>query len=366
VLRGLALSVYRYDRWQSDGDRGNRLESVAVVPPSGEEAAYRESLARSQPVAEAVALTRTLANGPANVATPAWMEERARELAQGRGLKITVLQTDELEKRGMGGLLAVGAGSAVPPRLVRIDVGEEGPVVALVGKGVTFDTGGISIKPAADMDEMKYDKGGACAVLGVAQAVADLRLPVRLRVYVPLAENMLGSRAYRPSDIVRCYNGKTVEITNTDCEGRMILADALAWAAEEGPETILEFSTLTGACIVALGFHAGGLFTPDDGLASELAAAATAAGERLWRLPLYPEFLEEMKGTHADLKNCASRWGGASTAAAFLSQFVGETRRWAHMDIAGVANVKSDHTPCPGATGFGVALTVDWLRRLLG
>ncbi|HKV06583.1 MAG TPA: leucyl aminopeptidase [Thermoanaerobaculia bacterium] len=364
VLRGLALSVYRYDRWQTDGEKGNRLESVAVVPPSGEEAAYRESLARSQPVAEAVAFVRNLANGPANVASPAWMEERARELAESRGLKITVLQTDELEKRGMGGLLAVGAGSAVPPRLVRIDVGTEGPAIALVGKGVTFDTGGISIKPATDMDEMKYDKGGACTVLGVAQAVADLNLPVRLRVYVPLAENMLGSRAYRPSDIVRCYNGKTVEITNTDCEGRMILADALAWAAEEEPEAILEFSTLTGACIVALGFHAGGLFTPDDELASELLAAASSAGERLWRLPLFPEFLEEMKGMHADLKNCSGRWGGASTAAAFLSQFVGEIKHWAHMDIAGVANVKSD--PCPGATGFGVALTVDWLLRRLG
>jgi leucyl aminopeptidase len=366
VLRGLALSGYRYDRWQSDGDKGRRLESVAVVPPPGEEEAYREALSVSGPVAEAVAFVRTLANTPANVATPAWMEERARELAESRGLRFTVLQTDELERRGMGGILAVGAGSAVPPRLVRVDVGEEGPVVALVGKGVTFDTGGISIKPAADMDEMKYDKCGACAVLGVAQAVADLGLPVRLRVYMPLAENTLGSRAYRPSDIIRCYNGKTVEVTNTDCEGRVILADALAWAAEEEPDVILEYSTLTGACVVALGFQAGGLFTPDDELAGELAAASAEAGERLWRLPLFPEYLEEMKGAHADLKNCSGRWGGANTAAAFLSQFVGETRRWAHMDIAGVAYVKADHTPCSGATGFGVALTVSWLRRLVG
>ncbi|HSK79610.1 MAG TPA: leucyl aminopeptidase [Thermoanaerobaculia bacterium] len=368
VLRGLALSVYRYDRWQSEGGKGNgnRLESVAVVPPSGQEEAYRESLARSQPVAEAVSFVRTLGNAPANVATPAWMEERARELAESRGLEITVLQTEELEKRGMGGLLAVGLGAAVPPRMVRIDVGKEGPVVALVGKGITFDSGGISIKPAADMDDMKYDKCGACAVLGVAQAVADLGLPVRLRVYAPFAENALGSRAYRPSDILRCYNGKTVEVTNTDCEGRLILADALSWAAEEEPEAIVELSTLTGACVVALGNHAGGLFTPDDELAGELAAAAASAGERLWRLPLYPEFLEEMKGTHADLKNCSGRWGGANTAAAFLSQFVGETRRWAHLDIAGVAYTKNDHSPCPGATGFGVALTVDWLRRLLG
>ena len=366
VLRCLALSVYRYDQWQSDGEKGSRLEAVAVVPPLGEEAAYRESLARSQPVAEGVAFARTLANAPANVASPAWMEEQARELAESRGIRITVLQADELEKRGMGGLVAVGAGSAIPPRLVRLDLGEEGPVIALVGKGVTFDTGGISIKPAGDMDDMKYDKGGACALLGVARAVADLGLRVRLRIYLPFAENMLGSRAYRPSDIVRCYNGKTVEITNTDCEGRMILADALSWAAEEEPEAILELSTLTGACVVALGNHAGGLFTPDDGLAGELTAAAAEAGERLWRLPLFPEFLEEMKGSHADLKNCSGRWGGANTAAAFLSQFVGETRRWAHLDIAGVAYVKGDHSPCPGATGFGVGLTVSWLRSLIG
>ncbi|RPH56382.1 leucyl aminopeptidase [bacterium] len=366
VLRELALSVYRYDRYQSEADKANRLEGVAIVPPEGEEEAYRGALERARRVAAAVAFTRDLANAPANVASPAWLEERARELAESKGLGATVLDAGELERRGMGGILAVGSGSAHPPRLVRLEWGNSGPTVALVGKGITFDTGGISIKPAADMDEMKYDKCGACAVLGVARAVADLELPVRLRVYVPIAENMLGSKAYRPSDIVRCYNGKTVEITNTDAEGRVILADALAWAAEERPDALVEYSTLTGACVVALGFQAGGLFTPDDDFAAELLAAAADGGERLWRLPLYPEFLEEMKGQHADLRNSAGRWGGASTAAAFLSQVVGETRRWAHLDIAGVANVKADHTPCPGATGFGVALTVSWLRRLLG
>jgi len=232
---------------------------------------------------------------------------------------------------------------------------------------VTFDTGGISIKPAADMEDMKYDKSGACDVLAIARAVADLELPVRLSVYAPLAENMLSGSAYRPSDIVRCYNGKTVEITNTDAEGRMILADALAWAAEEEPEAILELSTLTGGVIIALGYQAAGLYTPDDGLAGELAAAAEEAGERLWRLPLYPEYLEEMKGSHADLRNSAGRAGSANTAAAFLSQFVGGVKRWAHLDIAGVSNVKSDHGgSCGGATGFGIALAVNWLRHLAG
>jgi leucyl aminopeptidase len=367
VLLGLALAAYRYDRYQTDSEKTGRIERLAVVPPAGAEAAYRDALPAVSPIAEAVAWARDLANSPANEASPTWMEARARELAESRGLDLSVLGADELAARGMGGLLAVGSGSAHEPRLVRLQWGERGPRIALVGKGVTFDSGGISIKPAADMDEMKYDKGGACAVLAVARAAADLKLPVRLAVYAPLAENMLSGSAYRPSDIVRCYNGKTVEITNTDAEGRLILADALAWAAEERPDALVELSTLTGSCMVALGLQAAGLFTPNDPLAGELTAAADEAGERLWRLPLYPEYLEEMKGTHADLRNSASRWGGASLAAAFLSQFVGEVKRWAHLDIAGMVNVKSDHGACAvGATGFGVALTVNWLRRLAG
>jgi leucyl aminopeptidase len=366
LLRELALSVYRYDLYQSEAEKANRLEEVAVVPPEGEEGAYRGALDVARTLAEAVAYTRDLANAPANIASPAWLEERARELAESRSLGITVLDAAELERRGMGGILAVGSGSAHPPRLVRLEWGDSGPLVALVGKGITFDSGGISIKPAANMDEMKYDKSGACAIFGAVRAVADLNLPVRLRVYAPFAENMLGSKAYRPSDVLRCYNGKTVEITNTDAEGRVILADALAWAASEGPDEILELSTLTGSCVVALGNHAGGLFTPDDDFASDLLSSAAQEGERLWRLPIFPEFLEEMKGHHADLKNSAGRWGGASTAAAFLSQFVGETRRWAHLDIAGVAYVGPDQSPCTGATGFGVALTVNRLRHLTG
>jgi leucyl aminopeptidase len=366
VLRELALSVYRYDRFQTEADKANRLEEVVAVPPEGEEEAYRGALDSARKVAEAVAFARDLSNAPANVASPAWLEERALELAESKGLRATVLDVKELERRGMGGILAVGSGSAHPPRLVRLEWGDSGPAVSLVGKGITFDTGGISIKPATDMDEMKFDKSGACSVLGLARAVADLGLPVRLRVYAAIAENMLGSKAYRPSDILRIYNGKTVEITNTDAEGRVILADALAWAASEKPDELLEFSTLTGSCVVALGTHAAGLFTPDDGLASELIASGSEEGERLWRLPLFPEYLDEMKGNHADLKNSAGRWGGANTAAAFLSQFVGETRRWAHLDIAGVAYVGADQCPCTGATGFGVALTLNWLRRLLG
>ena len=367
VLRALALSVYRFDRFQTDAEKAGRVETLAVVPPAGEDAAFRAARLEVLAVVEAVAFARDLANSPANEASPTWMEERSRELAESRGLDLTVLGADELRTRGMGGLLAVGQGSAHEPRLVRLQWGDRGPRVALVGKGVTFDTGGISIKQAADMDEMKYDKSGACAVIAIARAVAALELPVRLSVYAPFAENMLSGNAYRPSDIVRCYNGKTVEITNTDAEGRMILADALAWADEERPDSLVELSTLTGGCIVALGHQAAGLFTPDDALAGELSAAGEESGERLWRLPLFPEYLEEMKGTHADLRNSASRWGSASLAASFLSQFVGDMKRWAHLDIAGVANVKAEHGgAAAGATGFGVASVVSWLRRLVG
>jgi leucyl aminopeptidase len=333
------------------------------VPPPDDAAAFERGLAIAAPVAAAVAFARDLANTPGNEADPDWMEERAKELAESRGMKVEVLGKRELERRGMGGLLAVGAGSAKKPRLVCLSWGRGKRPVALVGKGVTFDTGGISIKPAASMDEMKYDKSGACLALAVARAVADLELPVALRVYLPLAENMPDGAAYRPGDIVRCYNGKTVEITNTDAEGRMILADALALAVEEGAETLLEFSTLTGASVIALGHTAAALYSPDDELAASLLAAAEESGERLWRMPLWPEFLELMKGNHADLKNAGTRWGSANTAAAFLSQFVGGLGRWGHLDIAGPAMHMGENSDS-GATGYGVGLTVAWLRRL--
>ena len=363
--RLVARGTYKFERFRSPGDeRSGRVEAVRLVLP--EEATAEEGTVAAA-VAGAVTFCRDLANTPGNEATPAWMDERAAELAAEHGLAHASLGRAELEARGMGGILAVGAGSENEPRLVRLDYdGGGGPRVALVGKGVTFDTGGISIKPSADMDEMKYDKSGACTVLALARAAAELALPVRLAVYVPLAENMPDGRSYRPGDIVRCYDGKTVEILNTDAEGRMILADALALAAEESPDVLLEYSTLTGASVIALGPDAASLYTPDDGLAGELLGAAEATGERLWRMPLWPEFAERMKGDHADLKNSSSRWGSANTAAAFLSRFVGGLERWAHLDIAGGAYVGRDGDEDPGATGYGVAFTVAWLRGLLG
>jgi leucyl aminopeptidase len=362
VFRDAALFGYSFGEYRKPS-KEPRLRDVTIVPPDGEASAYEEGRRLALKVAAAIGTTRDLANTPPNVATPEWMAEQARTLAASHGMKIKVLEPDELEARGMGGLLAVGGGSAHPPRLVRLEWGSGERSISLVGKGVTFDTGGISLKPGANMDEMKFDKAGACTVMGIAQGAAELDLPYRFRAYLPLAENMPDGKAYRPSDIVRCYNGKTVEILNTDAEGRMILADALAWAAEEKPDSLLDFATLTGACVVALGHYGAGLFTHQDELAAELLAAAAEVDEYLWRLPLWPEFGEEVRGLHGDLQNLGVRWGGANSAAAFLSNFVRGARRWAHLDIAGPAYVARSNKQGFGSTGYGVGLTLAWLMR---
>ncbi len=365
LFRELALTGYSFDGFVTKRP-GGRLRAARVVAPPGEADAYREGAKLARKISDAIGFARDLSNTPPNVATPEWMAEQARTLAAERGMAIEVLGVEQLEERGMGGILAVGGGSAHPPRLVRLEWGSGDHAVSLVGKGVTFDTGGISLKPGANMDEMKFDKAGACAVLGIARGAADLALPFRFRAYLPLAENMPDGLAYRPSDIVRCYNGKTVEVLNTDAEGRMILADALAWAAEEKPDALLDFATLTGACVVALGQHGAGLFTPDDALAADLLSAAAESGDHLWRLPLWREFGEEMKGLHGDLQNIGVRWGGANSAAAFLSNFVDGARRWAHLDIAGPAYVGRGNKRAYGSTGFGVGLTLGWLMERAG
>jgi leucyl aminopeptidase len=364
VARHLALARYRYDAFQAKPEEEEPLVAAQLLLP-GAGAAEAEAIVEAMEVARGTHTTRDLANAPPNVATPEWMAEQAQGLAEELGLEVEVLAREDLERLGMGGILAVGGGSKNPPRLVRLTWrGASSPRVALVGKGVTFDTGGISIKPAKDMDEMKWDKCGACTVFGLMQAVARLRLPVEVAAYLPLAENMPGGGSYRPGDIIRCHNGKTVEVLNTDAEGRIILADALSWAAETKPDYILEYSTLTGACVVALGSTGAGLYTPSDELAGSLLAASEETGERLWRMPLWPEFKEAIKGSHADLRNVAGRWGGANTAAAFLSHFVGDVQRWAHLDIAGPAYIGGEGEGERGATGYGVALTVQWLRSL--
>lgn len=359
VSRSLHQAAYRFDRFKGKKGPEPRLAWVEVLSrgEGGSRARARLGRGASRRVHPGSG-QHTAQPGDAGVDGRAGRgARRAPRLRRPRaGARRAGRARDGRSARGRRRLVPSSANGAS-------GVGEGDRTVALVGKGVTFDTGGISLKPPAAMDEMKYDKCGACTVLGVAEALAELGVPGRFRAYLPLAENMPDGSAYRPGDIVRCYDGQTVEVLNTDAEGRMILADALAWAAEDEPDVLIEYSTLTGACVVALGLTGAGLYTPDDALAEALLAAAGRTGERLWRMPLWREFRESLKGTHGDLRNVAGRWGGANTAAAFLSAFVGGVRRWAHLDIAGPAAVGADGDGTKGATGYGVALTVDWLRR---
>ena len=365
LITEVLLTGYRFDLYRKTPP-AKRLQEIRLLPPPGEQSVYEQALPLGKKLAAAVAWTRDLGNTPPNVANPAWMAEQATGLAERFGMAVEVLGPDELAAKGMGGILAVGGGSRNPPRLVRLEWGEEGEKVALIGKGVTFDSGGISIKPSRGMEEMKYDKCGACTVLGIARAVADLKLPIRLQAYLPLVENMPDGRSYRPGDIIRCYNGKSVEVLDTDAEGRLILADALAWAAEDRPDSMIEFSTLTGAAVVALGHYGAALYSPDTDLAEELLGASERSGDRLWQMPLWDEFREEMKGAQADLRNLGARWGGANNAAAFLSNFVGRVRKWAHIDIAGTAYEASRESGKSGATGYGVPLAINWLLSRTG
>ena len=363
IVRTLALSGYRFDRYRKKEDAPSHGQAVELWIEAERREVWEQGIQTGRENALGAAWSRDFGNTPPNVAHPEWMAHQAVEAGEAAGFETQVIEGEELERRGFGGLLAVGRGSRNPPRLVRLSRERPGrPVVALVGKGVTFDTGGISLKPGASMDEMKFDKCGACTLMGLVRSLAGLDLEVGLRIYLPLAENMPDGAAYRPGDIITPYGGPTVEVLNTDAEGRLILADALSLAAEEGADTIVEVSTLTGACVVALGFAGAGLWSPSDDLAEELLGAASLEGENLWRLPLWKSFDKAIEGQHGDLKNIAGRWGGANVAAAFLGRFTGDVKRWAHMDIAGAAWKPREAKDEFGATGYGVATLRRWLK----
>jgi leucyl aminopeptidase len=294
---------------------------------------------------------------------------RARELGKETGARVQVFGVPQLERLGMGALLAVGRGSVHPPRLIVLERGpaprrgNEAPTVVLVGKGVTFDTGGISLKPRENMHKMKYDMSGAAAVLGLFRAMPDYE-GLRVVGLVAAAENMPGGRALKPGDIVRAMDGTTIEVTNTDAEGRLVLADALVYARRYRPEAVVDLATLTGAISIALGHRAAGLFGNDEDLAAELSAAAALTGERLWPLPTWDEYLTEMRSGVADLMNSSGgREGGAILGAVFLKHFA-RGLRWAHLDIASTAWTEADRPhEARGATGFGVRLLLEWLSR---
>jgi leucyl aminopeptidase len=361
VVTGTILASYRFDRFKSEDSDAARLETLTLLAPA--EAA--DAAERARVAAEAQNRARDLQSTPANFATPTDLAERAEEIAAGSdALSVEVLGRAELEEKGMGGILAVSQGGPQEPKLIvlRYSGGGTGKL-AFVGKGVTFDTGGISLKPGAGMHEMKMDMSGAAAVLEAVAAIAELGLPLDLLAVVPSTENMPSGSAIKPGDVITQYNGTTVEVNNTDAEGRLILADALAYAVEQGAERIVDLATLTGAVVIALGSTYAAVISNDDELAEEVVRAGAETGELTWRLPLHPEFKELMKGTVADLSNLGkARKAGTITAASFLEEFVGETP-WAHVDIAGTAwDVGREYTG-KDASGFGVRLLLELARH---
>ena len=363
LVEGTVLGAYRFDRYKGDRDDGPRLERLVV-------SAHHDV---GGPVRTAAVLTaaqnraRDLQNTPSNDMTPSRLAEQASALAdEHERVSAEVRGREGLEELEMGAFAAVARGSDEEPALITLRYegpDPAGPMLGLVGKAVTFDTGGISIKPSAKMAEMKFDMSGGAAVIGAVDAIAGLELPVRLVAVIGATENMPSGHAVKPGDIVRARNGTTIEVNNTDAEGRMVLADCLAWAVEQGAERLVDLATLTGAIIVALGSTHAGLFSNDDAWAGQVEAAARASGESVWRLPLHPEYADMIKGRYADIVNAPEeRKASSITAAEFLARFVGGVP-WAHVDIAGTAWDLNRPYAAKGGSGFGVRLLVELARR---
>ncbi len=366
LVTGTILGAYRFDRFQSanpDSPPPPRLGSLTVLGPEAVAAAAEAG----RICAEAQNRARDLQSLPSNFATPSFLSRRAREIASHHdGVTAEVLGGEEIAAKKMGGLVAVSQGSTEEPKLIvlRYEGGGSGPTLGLVGKGVTFDTGGISLKPSASMHEMKMDMSGAAAVLEAVGAIAELGLELNLIAVVPSTENMPSGTAIKPGDVITQYNGTTVEVNNTDAEGRLILADALAYTVELGAERIVDLATLTGAVLVALGSTYAAVIANDDELAAAVSEAGETSGELVWRLPLHPEYKALTKGTVADLTNAAAkRKAGTIYAGSFLEEFVGDTP-WAHVDIAGTAWDVGRPYVGKDASGFGVRLLVELARRL--
>ena len=362
IVEGTLLKLYSFDRFKSSQDEDDGVESLEV---SGD-AVDAGELERARVASLAANATRDLQNLPANVATPTFLAERAAEIAdEYDALEVELFDRDAIVANEMGAFAAVAQGTDVDPRLIVLrwrPPGASGPHLGFVGKAVTFDTGGISIKPSAKMQEMKFDMSGGAAVIEAMAGIAELGIPVTITAVVPSTENMPSGHAFKPGDIVTAKNGTTIEVNNTDAEGRLILADALCYAVEQGAERIVDLATLTGAVLVALGHTYCGLFSNDDDWCAEVEAACAATGEIGWRLPLHPEFHELTKGQYADLTNASDqRVAMSSYAAEFLRQFVDE-RPWVHMDIAGTAWGMSRNYVGKGASGFGTRALIELAR----
>ncbi len=372
VVEGARLSSYRFDKYKSKRSPVSEPSVLTLVFPPKPDArmasAVRKALHEAEIVSGAVTFARDLANEPPNVMTPPALAAAAKEMAKKNGLICRVLGRAEMKKLGMGGILGVSQGSIFEPQFIILEnkVASDARPVVLVGKGITFDTGGISIKPSGDMDKMKFDMCGAAAVIGAMKAVAELKFPMKVVGLAPVCENMPGSTAQRPGDILRISNGKTVEVLNTDAEGRLILADALSYAKRYAPKALVDIATLTGACAATFSDRAIAVMGTDPELVAKIERAGEKTGERCWELPLWDEYLELIRATYADIQNISKKAAGTITAGMFLKEFADHTKSWAHLDIAGTA--WNDNSPKPlspiGATGVGVRLFVELLKEL--
>ncbi len=367
VTEGVILSNYRFMELKTKKEEYFDVKQASLI--TSDKTAV-DGIKVGTVLAEAQNYVRELDEYPANLMTPRKVADITKQLARkSRNFSVTVLDEKAMRKKGMNAFLGVASGSSEPPRLVIIEYNKNRknlPLYGLVGKGITFDSGGISLKPSKDMHEMKYDKSGALVVLGTARAVAELNLPIRLMVALALTENMPSGKAQKPGDVVKAYGGKTIEVLNTDAEGRLVLADTLAYVAERNPKAIIDVATLTGAIVVALGRHAMGLFSNDEKLAALLEEAGKRSHERAWRFPMWKEYSEMMKSDIADIKNISGTGeAGSITGAVFLKEFVGDAA-WVHLDIAGVMNIKNSHPYLEknSASGTGVRLLTEALSYL--
>jgi leucyl aminopeptidase len=371
VAEGALLGAYAFTRYRTSSAATVKppVDAVQIVVPNPRDKAAKAAVARAEVVVEAVRLCRDLVNTPPGDLHPADLAAAAVEACGSVGCSVEVLDEKALRKGGYGGILGVGAGSAHPPRLVRIgyDAGRRAKAtVHLVGKGITFDSGGLSLKPPQGMEWMKSDMGGAASVIATLRAVAQLKPDVNVVGWAPTAENMPSGSAIRPSDVLTMRGGKTVEVLNTDAEGRLVMADAIVRAGEEGPDYIVDVATLTGAQLVALGAHVYAVMANDDELRAEVVAAADAAGEQAWPMPLPEELRKPLDSEVADIANIGDRYGGMLSAGLFLKEFVPDGVRWAHLDIAGPSyNQGEPHGYTPkGGTGVPVRTLVEWLEQL--
>ncbi|KRO31943.1 MAG: aminopeptidase, partial [Nitrosopumilus sp. BACL13 MAG-120910-bin56] len=369
IIEGAKISLYKFDKFKAD--KSDKSPDLTIIVSKSNESS--KAIKVAEIISEGVIFAKNIANLPPNECTPTTLANFAKEISKKNKMKCTIISQPELKKKGFGGITAVGKGSKNEPKLITIEH-NHGPKsqkpIVLVGKAVTFDTGGISLKPGQGMDEMKFDKCGGCTVLGIMKSVSELKLPINVVGIIPSVENMIGGEAYRPGDIIKLYNGKTAEILNTDAEGRLILADALAYGEKQySPKAIIDFATLTGACIVALGNNVAAIVSNDKQLTKEIINSSKNTTEEIWELPLTQDYMDMIKSDVADIKNVGiGKAAGTITAAAFLKSAIKDTP-WVHFDIAGVAWTQGEATKQKpynpkGATGFGVRLILDYLQKL--